>query len=635
MKLVFIEYIDELNVFMQYLQANDLKLSEFKIIALSTGVQVVLMKRKIEFQNTLAYFNNESHRNCLLKSDSIVQFLNKGLQVNSELNIEGHKNWYIFLIRLLMNHILWLIEIVSNVVNEIRPTEILSIKNQSNNYFEPYINKDERYLSSVVTGLCSELGYSVKIVKNDKCLHNYHNRNYNSISEIKLKTFLIHTLSIVQGFCKEVKSIFRGFDKFDVLKKNKTLLVLSLGYNLDRVCEEIKRWDSSVKVVFLHDDSVSILKRLQIRGYNDVDYFVRFRELPKRIGTVEQKNIDLFFRYIEGNQNIFAYRNFNFFKIIKEKILVGITKSTENLIEKSYQMSYLIKAIRPNLSLSFSGRELAYVLGELCNNNDLNALCISHGTVVPPKNEMEEIVNRNIGESVILNKYPSVAVQTPLAKEFLNHYEHPSENILTGPLIFSKKTNVVHSKKTINILHAVTLKFRYSMKFWGVEHGDEFISSLSDLINIVDSLNGAKLIIKLHPDFYNNLDKKDMYEFFPKARTYIISDRTINDELSRTDLVISFSSTVIEEALVNRIPVVLYDKWDRYQHYKALDLKDNLFKPFPLYYISSRKALEENIETIITKGLSSEINPNYWDSYIFSKKVKQNFYNYLNRCLVC
>jgi hypothetical protein len=416
---------------------------------------------------------------------------------------------------------------------------------------------------------------------------------------------------------------------------SKTLLVLSLGYNLDRVCKEIKRRDNSVKVVLLHDDSVSILKRLQIRGGHDVDYFVRYKELPKRIDTVEEKNIDSFFSQIERNQSLFTYRNFKYFEIMKEKILVGITKSTENLIEKSYQMSYLIDAIRPNLSLSYSSRELTYVLGELCRNSDLNALCISHGTVVPPKNEIEEIVNRNIGESVILNKYPSVAVQTPLAKEFLDHYEHPSENIITGPLIFSRRSKLFHSGKTINILHAVTLKFRGGTKFWGVEHGDEFISSLSDLINTIDGISNVKLIIKLHPDFYNNLKKKDVFAFLPKSKSYTISDRTIKDELSMTDLVISFSSTVIEEALVNRIPVLLYDKWDRYQHYNALVLKNKSFKPFPLYYISSRKALEENIETIITKGLSSEISPNDWDRYAFPEKVEQDYNNYLNRCLTC
>ena len=635
MKLVFVEYIDELDAFMQYLQANELELSEFDIVALSTAVQVALTERKIKYKNTLAYFSNKSHRSCLLKSDSIVQFLNRELKVNSDLHINGHKNWYVFLIRLLVNHVLWLGEIISNVISEIQPTEILSIKNQSNNCSGPYINEDERYLSSVVTGLCSELGYSVTNVTNDKYLHLYHNRNNNIISEIKLRKIFLHTLSIVQGFCKEVKLIFRRVDKLDVLRKNKTLLVLSLGYNLDKVCKKIKRLNNSVKVVFLHDDSVSILKRLQVRGCHDVDCFVRYKELPTTTDSVEKKNIELFFNIIDSHQELFTYRGFNFFQVIKAKILAGITRSTEELIEKSYQISYLVETIKPDLSLSYSSRGLTYVLGELCRNNDLKALCISHGTVVPPKNEIEEIVNRNIGESVILNKYPSVAVQTPLAKEFLDHYEHLSEDIITGPLIFSRRSNPVHSSKTINILHAVTLKSKGGTKFWGVEHGDEFISSLSDIVNIIDSMNNVKLIIKLHPDYYNNLKNEDLHVLLPNSKAYTISDRTIREELSITDLVISFSSTVIEEALANRIPVLLYDKWCRYQHYSALDLKYESFKPSPLYYISSCKILDENIDTIITKGLSSEINPTDWDCYTFPEKVEQNFNNYLNRCLAC
>ena len=633
MKLIFIEYIDELNAFMQYLQTNEIELSEFNVVALSAAVQVVLTERKIKYKNTLAYFSNKSHQSCLLKSDSIVQFLSKELKVNSDLHIVGHKNWYIFLIRHLVNHILWLIEIVSNAVNEIRPKEILTIQTENNNYRGPFVNEDERYLSLVVTGVCSVLGYPVKKVKNDNRLHNNNKRNYNPISKINSKTFFIHARSMVQGLCREVKSVLSGFDKFDVLAKSKTVLVLSLGYNLDRVCKEIKRRDNSVKVAFLQDESASIFKKFQLRGCHDIDCLISYNKLPVKSDSVEKKNIELFFNIIESNQGLFIYRGFNFFQIIKAKILVGIAGSTEELIEKSYQMSYLIETIKPDLSLSFSSRGLAYVLGELCRNNDLNALCIPHGTVVPPKNETEEIVNRNIGESVILNKYPSVAVQTPLAKEFLDHYVHPSENIITGPLVFSRRSNSVHSGKTINVLHAVTLKSRSSMKFWGVEHNDEFVSSLSDIINVIDSMNKIKLTIKLHPIFYENLTKKGLSQLLPGAGSYIISDRTLEEELSVADLVISFSSTVIEEAIINKIPVMLYDKWGRYKHCKALDLKDELFKPFPLYYINSRKDLEKNVGAIITKGLSSQISRDEWDCFSFPEEVKQNYYYYLNRCL--
>jgi len=633
MKLVFIEYVDELDVFMQYLQANELELSEFDIVALSTAVQVVFMERELKYKNTLAYFGNRSHQSCLLKSDSIVQFLNNELRVNSDLRIDGHKKWYIFLIRHLVNHILWLIEIVSNAVNEIRPKEILTIQTENNNYRGPFVNEDERYLSLVVTGVCSVLGYPVKNVKNDNCLHNNNKRNYNPISKINSKTFFIHARSMVQGLCREVKSVLSGSDKFDVLAKSKTVLVLSLGYNLDRVCKEIKRRDNSVKVAFLQDESASIFKKFQLRGCHDIDCLISYNELPTKADSVEKKDIELFFNIIESHQELFIYRGFNFFQVIKAKILVGITRSTEELIEKSYKISYLVETTRPSLSLSYSSRGLTYVLGELCRNNDLKALCISHGTVVPPKNETEEIVNRNIGESVILNKYPSVAVQTPLTEEFLDHYEHLSENIITGPLIFSRKSNSVHSGKTINILHAVTLKSRSSMKFWGVEHNDEFVSSVGDIINVVDSMNNIKLIIKLHPTFYENLTSKDLSQLLPGTGSYIISDRTLEEELSAADLVVSFSSTVIEEAIINRIPVMLYDKWGRYQHYKALDLMCNLFKPFPLYYISSRKILEENLETIIAKGLSPAIDLNEWDCFNYPESVKQNFYNYINKCL--
>ena len=51
-------------------------------------------------------------------------------------------------------------------------------------------------------------------------------------------------------------------------------------------------------------------------------------------------------------------------------------------------------------------------------------------------------------------------------------------------------------------------------------------------------------------------------------------------------MTISFSSTVIEDFLCSEIPVILLDRWKRYQHCEA---QLDYFKNYPIYYVNEEK----------------------------------------------
>ena len=71
MGIVLVEFKDEIDAFLKYVEEKRLNLSDFHIIALSLEAQIYLSELNIDFHNTLKFFSNESHKNCLLKSDSI------------------------------------------------------------------------------------------------------------------------------------------------------------------------------------------------------------------------------------------------------------------------------------------------------------------------------------------------------------------------------------------------------------------------------------------------------------------------------------------------------------------------------------------------------------------------------------
>ena len=74
------------------------------------------------------------------------------------------------------------------------------------------------------------------------------------------------------------------------------------------------------------------------------------------------------------------------------------------------------------------------------------------------------------------------------------------------------------------------------------------------------------LILKIRPDIYE-LSMDTMKALLPKAANVVIeAEKPFLDVLPEADLMVSFSSTTIEEALSNKVPVLLYGGQGRYAH---------------------------------------------------------------------
>jgi hypothetical protein len=87
-----------------------------------------------------------------------------------------------------------------------------------------------------------------------------------------------------------------------------------------------------------------------------------------------------------------------------------------------------------------------------------------------------------------------------------------------------------------------------------------------DLIEAVAPLPRLRLILKIRPDIYE-LSMETMKALLPKAGNFIIeADKPFLEVLKEADLVVSFSSTTIEESLSNKVPVLLYGGHGRYAH---------------------------------------------------------------------
>ena len=149
-----------------------------------------------------------------------------------------------------------------------------------------------------------------------------------------------------------------------------------------------------------------------------------------------------------------------------------------------------------------------------------------------------------------------------------------------------------------------------SIQYLGVEMYYEYLDNLSFLNNLAEN-NKLEILVKNHPSiskFTKSLQKK--------YKNLIFTDEKIKNALSKTSLTISFSSTVIEDSLHTLNPVILFDRWKRYQHCKAE--RNPISKNKAIYYINEDQKLVKCINTIFN---SKNIK---FNNYILEDKSKQN-----------
>ena len=244
---------------------------------------------------------------------------------------------------------------------------------------------------------------------------------------------------------------------------------------------------------------------------------------------------------------------------------------------------------------------------------------------------------------MIANTYPYVSVQTPWTERFLDYYKDPRIRLKTGPLIYSVTSTKDKEEFRNSILpkgsnkkivvHATTMKARYGARLHIAETLDEYLSSLTDIIHAVNKLEDVHFVIRPHPS--NEFSDEDLYRLLPKCNSLSIANEgSFARILSACDLLISYSSTCIEEAIQNNIPVLLYDKWQRYNHFNVKELKDpKHLRIQPAYYVTQSAILMETINQILKKGdinIFEEVNvrefkyPNEFRSN-FDKFISETF----------
>lgn len=305
----------------------------------------------------------------------------------------------------------------------------------------------------------------------------------------------------------------------------------------------------------------------------------------------------------------FFYDNYDLSDVIKNELNSARFYLGE-LNEKYIALNKLFILSNIKLAISNTNRDIGSMLVESASENNVCSISISHGTISKSYDAYDKIYKEYIAEGVFLSKSNIKTIQSKINKKSLETLNVKGKIIETGNLVFSE--NIENStKRKEKILYAVTNKRLPALQVHGVEYYFEFYNNLQKL-NELSKKNNYQIIVHLHPGIKRNIN--NLKKIF---KNLIFRSGDISKSLKQSFLTISYSSTVIEDSLYNKVPVVLLDLHKKkYIHFKCE--RDPKKTDKAMYYIDDITKLESCIETI---NKSKNIP---FDEYIYLRKTKKN-----------
>ena len=504
------------------------------IVPLDLEVQIFCLKNNLKFLNPIDYLDKQFHQKALVESENLIKKIKF-----KNLDYKSNKLIAETFIRFRFNSIFFIKYLIGQICKKNNINEII---------LSGWDSYDKEY-----------------------SLDNYH------ITEI-IKCFFnnkkIIILSKNNRSKKKITSIYKEafINNLNLNNKKKNILISNLGYNLFRFIKAFKR---NYNIIIPENEHIGFIKKIILTLFFNV-HFLRYSYKHKKNLNIKKPKIKI--DYKNKKINKFLTKRFN------QEII-----NLVNLKFKFFAIDKMFEKINFFLVISHNVRgDNGYYL-EKANKLNINSVCVPHGTVSKNFNKYDKIYKKVIADSVIFDKTKFVASQSKITNNFLKTKNILSKKTInTGNLIFAEIRKKEDFKR--NILFAVTLKKFFNIQFLGVEAFYEFLDNLKFLNNF-SSQNKIKILVNLHPAAKDSLI--DLKEIFPNL---IFKNEKIDKMLKKVNVTLSFSSTVIEDSLNSKIPVILFDRWKRYQHCEA---QKNFFKKnSSIYYVDKEENLIKCLNTI-------------------------------------
>ncbi|MFH0771711.1 MAG: hypothetical protein V1933_03740 [Candidatus Omnitrophota bacterium] len=610
------------------------------LMAMNPSVRAYLKSKGIAAQDTLPYFTNESHKETLRKSKDLADWLKARADFTDlGMGVErAYKDFFIYWTRFSIHHCLWAIEIISNAVEAHYPDKIYAHLSNKIIVTSLYIEPEESYFGQIVKAVSERHGIEFGNIFADR------NARSSSSSALAWKEDLSRALAKARRK-KYIGSLVKfalQCGKFQLWEwavsarrlflKKKPVFFTTKFYQMDKLAASFKEKTPDKLFYFL--------KGPVIFTFGLSDLVIRLFSAKHSNAIISQKRkFSCLDKEIRQGKELFSYKNVSFAEMIAQKIEDNIAGHILGLMLWTVKLNHFIGSVEPSAFISNGNRADDVILAELCLRRNIPAVLISHGSHVYPKNEFERIEWGELGRALLSGPFSRLALQSPLSEGYLEALPTSSKIIKTGPLIWGTYVNPEKSmllfekmfgarslnRKDIRIItHAATPKASNSLRFYVYETPDEYIKAIQDITAAVENMPNVILIVKFRPSREISVD--DLRSFIRFSDKVVLSvNEPFLDVLGMTDMLVSFSSTTIEEALQNRIPVLLYGGGGRYKHIDDFQATTDLPQARSAVYHAKETAdLESAIPAILGlnidgKGRDREL----FDPYIYSQDIRQ------------
>lgn len=612
--LIVAEYVDEIRHLARQYGETMLRDPRTCVLAVEPSLQVYLQEQGIPYTTTCEFFDASSHQELASKSVDLLAIIRDGLQIRDELGVSsGYEHAFVFYTRFFLHHVMFLASVVHRACVSLKPERVIVADAGVPGHRGPDLTRDERYLARVARAVCREQDVSCET------------------SRLPGRPGSALARRLRQAVkAAGARVLFSAADALLARRSHGWTLVIapSKAHNLGRVLEDLRPMlgPRYLPVYLQSNDLPSLLKQfvLDTQEWSYPGLRVRPRAAAWHgfASALEEQLARLSARVDTSRQ--FFCCGVDLGPMVKERARTVLRPYLLELQAQTARLDRLLDTHRPDLIVSQLSAGWIANLGTLAARKSIPAMLIPHGSMVPSTDRHSLAEWREHGLGMTHTDYTYLAIQTPWTEAYLQQSPGASTAVRTGPLLFARTEQ--HGDRSDaggrrpvekTLVHVGTPKARDSMRFWTYETVDEYVRNINSLIRSVEQVDGCRLLVRFRSleyltedDFKALLVPSDCYE--------ICSKGSLPDYLGLSDLLVSYSSTAIEEALQLRIPVLQYDPQGKYCHVKARVLDPSMNPEVgSCYFVAREDHLTWALRWLMANHLSKPQPDSLWDEHRF------------------
>ena len=599
-------------------------------LSLTPETDLELTRKEFQYVNTLDFFKEKDHSFVVNRSHKILELIRSVYDISDDFVInESCKATSIFYLRsVIINYTLLMASIIDNAFDYFKPLEII-LATTDESYIYGNIAGHDNFLQEIVEQYCSYRDVKFRRV---------------DYSDSKKKTTDIRSGQIkllLHSFVFELQMLI-----FKLLyKKRKAVIGISTAYNMDRLVKEVADKIQNSVQLYITVSKKYIKNNILdlITGRKFFFLFIPNRFLFKK-SKIEKRYQDFTNEcrmVISKNTGLFCINGIN----LGESILKYFDDALFNEVKKIEYYNHFISRLlsSENIVTAFAPHCVGInaVLGANSKKYNIPAFIVSHGTLTKQNNDAKREMQEH-SQSLIGDLFPYIAAQTKKQLDFLKDTGVDDSRVVnTGSLIYANihRHNIknikerLYSKDNVDkkiILHTGTPSMTRFFEPFIFETQHEYVSNINDIIASLSEISNVHLVVKIRTKHFPNMSVADIKSLFIDSNNSdIYMDGIFEEYLSTANLLVSYSSTTIEEALSMKVPVLQYDPNRSYQHIDGHVLCDHNYKVSPIYSVLDKKNLKRSLQFIINNhiNLNNEDKLN-WSEFSFNKNINK----IINKC---